>query len=78
MPAGYDPCSDDYTHAYLNRPDVQAALHANTTGIPYPWTQCRYVGFLSFPSTIYCPLSWIISLVLFTLCSLFFFLSQVI
>lgn len=32
----YDPCQDQYTNAYLNRRDVQHALHANTSGIiPY-------------------------------------------
>nr|GMD39477.1 serine carboxypeptidase-like 34 [Ipomoea batatas] len=40
-PTGYDPCASDYTEVYMNRPDVQKALHANTTGIPYPWTHCR-------------------------------------
>lgn len=39
-PAGYDPCASDYTEIYLNRPAVQAALHANVTKIPYPWTHC--------------------------------------
>lgn len=39
-PAGYDPCLPKYTEVYLNRPDVQAALHANVTKIPYPWTHC--------------------------------------
>ncbi|XP_021750570.1 serine carboxypeptidase-like 34 [Chenopodium quinoa] len=39
-PAGYDPCLDHYTDVYLNRPDVQAALHANTSKIPYAWTFC--------------------------------------
>ncbi|POO03566.1 Serine carboxypeptidase-like [Trema orientale] len=39
-PAGYDPCASDYTEVYFNRPDVQAALHANITKIPYPWTHC--------------------------------------
>eukprot|EP00257_Ricinus_communis_P017073 XP_015575420.1 serine carboxypeptidase-like 34 [Ricinus communis] len=39
-PAGYDPCASDYTEMYMNRPDVQEALHANTTKIPYPWTHC--------------------------------------
>ncbi|XP_058004559.1 serine carboxypeptidase-like 34 isoform X2 [Hevea brasiliensis] len=39
-PAGYDPCASDYTEIYLNRPDVQEALHANLTKIPYPWTHC--------------------------------------
>ncbi|THG10892.1 hypothetical protein TEA_004480 [Camellia sinensis var. sinensis] len=40
-PAGYDPCLSDYTEAYLNRADVQHALHANVTKIPYPWTHCN-------------------------------------
>ncbi|XP_019158360.1 PREDICTED: serine carboxypeptidase-like 34 [Ipomoea nil] len=39
-PSGYDPCASDYTEAYLNRPDVQKALHANVTGISYPWAHC--------------------------------------
>ncbi|KAK9691418.1 hypothetical protein RND81_09G195500 [Saponaria officinalis] len=39
-PAGYDPCASYYTEDYLNRPDVQAALHANVTKIPYNWTHC--------------------------------------
>ncbi|TKY67756.1 Serine carboxypeptidase 34 [Spatholobus suberectus] len=39
-PAGYDPCASDYTEVYLNRPEVQKALHANVTKIPYPWTHC--------------------------------------
>ncbi|KAF3455940.1 hypothetical protein FNV43_RR00583 [Rhamnella rubrinervis] len=39
-PRGYDPCVSDYTADYLNRPDVQKALHANVTNIPYPWTHC--------------------------------------
>uniref|UniRef100_A0A6M2E8R7 Carboxypeptidase n=1 Tax=Populus davidiana TaxID=266767 RepID=A0A6M2E8R7_9ROSI len=39
-PAGYDPCASDYTEIYLNGPAVQAALHANVTKIPYPWTHC--------------------------------------
>ncbi|KAK8303820.1 hypothetical protein V6Z11_D04G177600 [Gossypium hirsutum] len=41
-PAGYDPCLSNYTEVYLNRPDVQQALHANVTNISYPWTHCRY------------------------------------
>lgn len=39
-PTGYDPCLSDYTETYMNRPDVQVALHANITKIPYPWTHC--------------------------------------
>ncbi|KAJ8619033.1 hypothetical protein MRB53_015219 [Persea americana] len=37
---GFDPCSDNYIHSYLNLPQVQKALHANVTGLPYPWTNC--------------------------------------
>lgn len=39
-PAGYDPCLSDYTEVYLNRADVQQALHANVTKLPYSWTHC--------------------------------------
>ncbi|XP_059448683.1 serine carboxypeptidase-like 34 [Corylus avellana] len=39
-PSGYDPCVSEYTAEYLNRPDVQEALHANVTKISYPWTHC--------------------------------------
>ncbi|KAL1545233.1 Serine carboxypeptidase-like 40, variant 2 [Salvia divinorum] len=38
-----DPCTDDYVVAYLNRPQVQKALHANLTNIPYPWRLCSNV-----------------------------------
>ncbi|KAE8677467.1 Serine carboxypeptidase-like 40 [Hibiscus syriacus] len=30
--ANFDPCSDDCVHAYLNRADVQEAMHANVGG----------------------------------------------
>ncbi|KAG0620973.1 hypothetical protein M758_4G258800 [Ceratodon purpureus] len=44
MRAGYDPCSEDKAEIYFNRPDVQHALHANTSGvIPYAWTQCSEI-----------------------------------
>ncbi|AQK72926.1 uncharacterized protein LOC100279206 [Zea mays] len=39
-PAGYDPCTAEYSEVYFNRPDVQAALHANVTKIGYNWTRC--------------------------------------
>lgn len=39
-PAGYDPCAPEHTEAYFNRPDVQAALHANVTKLPYKWRHC--------------------------------------
>ncbi|KAL3830048.1 hypothetical protein ACJIZ3_018850 [Penstemon smallii] len=34
--SGYDPCSDQYVNAYLNKPEVQKALHANIG----PWEVC--------------------------------------
>ncbi|EXC33986.1 Serine carboxypeptidase-like 34 [Morus notabilis] len=40
IPAGYDPCIVNYATTYFNRPDVQEALHANVTKIPYPWILC--------------------------------------
>ncbi|KAJ0266132.1 hypothetical protein HA466_0001780 [Hirschfeldia incana] len=40
---GYDPCTPDYAEAYFNRKDVQVALHANVTNIPYPYTACSSV-----------------------------------
>lgn len=43
-PAGYDPCIESTTSAYFNRKDVQKALHANVTGIPYPWAHCLYTS----------------------------------
>lgn len=39
--SGYDPCTENYAEKYYNRPDVQKAMHANSTGIPYKWTACR-------------------------------------
>uniref|UniRef100_A0ACD5U5B0 Uncharacterized protein n=1 Tax=Avena sativa TaxID=4498 RepID=A0ACD5U5B0_AVESA len=41
MPMGFDPCTQTYATEYLNREDVQRALHANTTGVPYPYALCR-------------------------------------
>ncbi|CAO2820594.1 unnamed protein product [Amaranthus hypochondriacus] len=41
--SGYDPCTEKYAEKYYNRPDVQKALHANTTKIPYKWTACSEV-----------------------------------
>ncbi|GJM87115.1 hypothetical protein PR202_ga03039 [Eleusine coracana subsp. coracana] len=40
---GYDPCTETYAEKYYNRMDVQRAMHANTTGIPYRWTACSDV-----------------------------------
>ncbi|KAK4783307.1 hypothetical protein SAY86_007681 [Trapa natans] len=41
--SGYDPCTENYAEKYYNRRDVQKALHANITGIPYKWTACSDV-----------------------------------
>ncbi|CAI0416318.1 unnamed protein product [Linum tenue] len=38
--SGYDPCTETYAKAYFNRPDVQKALHANLTKLPYPYDTC--------------------------------------
>ncbi|KAF7111434.1 hypothetical protein CFC21_111452 [Triticum aestivum] len=37
----YDPCGDYHILDYMNRADVQKALHANVSGaIPYRWEPC--------------------------------------
>ncbi|KMT17266.1 hypothetical protein BVRB_2g039660 [Beta vulgaris subsp. vulgaris] len=41
--SGYDPCTEKYAERYYNRPDVQKALHANTTKLSYKWTACNEV-----------------------------------
>ncbi|CAH9138159.1 unnamed protein product, partial [Cuscuta epithymum] len=35
-----DPCLPDYTPVYLNKPEVQKAVHANVTCLPYRWDSC--------------------------------------
>ncbi|XP_031373698.1 serine carboxypeptidase-like 27 [Punica granatum] len=40
MHRAYDPCTERYSTVYFNIPEVQNALHANVTGIPYPWETC--------------------------------------
>ncbi|KAF1894319.1 hypothetical protein Lal_00027165 [Lupinus albus] len=50
-----DPCSGVYTHAYLNRVNVQEALHANVTKLKYDWESCSDIIFSKWgdsPSTI--------------------------
>ncbi|KAF4346886.1 hypothetical protein G4B88_014994 [Cannabis sativa] len=50
----FDPCSDYYVHAYLNRRDVQIAMHANVTKLPYDWEPCSDViqGWADSPHTV--------------------------
>ncbi|KAK3025240.1 hypothetical protein RJ639_044588 [Escallonia herrerae] len=40
--SAFDPCSRAYLTSYLNIPEVQKSLHANLTGLPYPWEKCRH------------------------------------
>uniref|UniRef100_A0A1J3JJF6 Carboxypeptidase n=1 Tax=Noccaea caerulescens TaxID=107243 RepID=A0A1J3JJF6_NOCCA len=40
MSRAYDPCTERYSNVYFNRVDVQKALHANVTRLPYPWKSC--------------------------------------
>jgi serine carboxypeptidase-like clade II len=47
FPRGYDPCTEKYSRKYYNLPEVQKALHANVTGIPYAWVGCRSVLLVS-------------------------------
>ena len=35
-----DVCIDYESFNYLNLPEVQKALHANRTNLPYPWGMC--------------------------------------
>ncbi|KAI5342036.1 hypothetical protein L3X38_009911 [Prunus dulcis] len=39
----FDPCSEYYAYAYLNRPYVQQALHANVTKLTHDWEPCSDV-----------------------------------
>ncbi|KAL2961049.1 hypothetical protein AAZX31_17G071100 [Glycine max] len=41
--SGYDPCTENYAEKYYNLPEVQKAMHANVTNIPYKWTACSDV-----------------------------------
>ncbi|KAK7347607.1 hypothetical protein VNO80_22143 [Phaseolus coccineus] len=43
MISGYDPCTENYAEKYYNLPEVQKAMHANLTNIPYKWTACSEV-----------------------------------
>ncbi|KAF3451011.1 hypothetical protein FNV43_RR07100 [Rhamnella rubrinervis] len=54
LPSGYDPCTEDYVVTYFNREDVQRALHANVTKLPYPYTPCSGVirGWNDSPDTV--------------------------
>ncbi|XP_055833602.1 putative serine carboxypeptidase-like 23 [Solanum dulcamara] len=36
-----DPCLPNYIQSYFNIPEVQKAMHANVTKLPYPWESCN-------------------------------------
>lgn len=36
-----DPCLEGRIFTYLNRPEVQKAIHANTTHLPFHWDFCN-------------------------------------
>ncbi|XP_071722262.1 serine carboxypeptidase 1-like [Rutidosis leptorrhynchoides] len=44
----FDPCSDDYMDSYLNRENVQAALHVKPTN----WSKCGEVEWADSPTTV--------------------------
>lgn len=51
---GDDPCINYYVSMYLNRPDVQRSLHANTSTLSYEWSGCSVVlrAWVDAPSSI--------------------------
>ncbi|WOK93994.1 serine carboxypeptidase-like 35 [Canna indica] len=44
----YDPCAISMPDVYLNRLDVQKALHANVSNLPYSYSACRSVAMYCF------------------------------
>lgn len=50
----YVPRSPHYVYAYMNRPDVQEALHANVTKVKHDWQPCSEVitNWRDSPSTV--------------------------
>ncbi|KAK2986939.1 hypothetical protein RJ640_009082 [Escallonia rubra] len=40
---GVDVCMTEERHLYFNLPEVQKALHANRTNLPYGWSMCSDV-----------------------------------
>ncbi|PHT98595.1 Serine carboxypeptidase-like 44 [Capsicum chinense] len=43
MSVGVDVCLTSERYFYFNLPEVQKALHANRTNLPYEWTMCNSV-----------------------------------
>lgn len=40
MSMGVDVCMTSERYFYFNLPEVQKALHANRTNLPYEWRMC--------------------------------------
>lgn len=40
MSVGVDVCMTSERYFYFNLPEVQKALHANRTNLPYEWSMC--------------------------------------
>ncbi|KAJ9567502.1 hypothetical protein OSB04_003468 [Centaurea solstitialis] len=53
----FDPCSDFYVDTYLNRAEVQEALHVRNTS----WSHCGGVGWTDSPTTILPTISQLIA-----------------
>lgn len=48
---GVDVCMDSEIEFYLNLPEVQKALHANTTHLTYNWTLCSHSSSLNYSNS---------------------------
>ncbi|KAJ0041992.1 hypothetical protein Pint_17225 [Pistacia integerrima] len=50
----FDPCVNNYVRKYFNQKEVQRALHANVTNLPYPYTLCssQLTKWTDSPSTV--------------------------
>lgn len=55
---------------YFNRPDVQRALHANVTKLPFPWTGCAALDYSQYaPHLQYSLLSYFWHMTLVSPCA---------
>ena len=41
LSAAYDPCTENHSIVYFNRPEVQTALHVDLDHKPTTWETCR-------------------------------------
>ncbi|KAJ0080217.1 hypothetical protein Patl1_23515 [Pistacia atlantica] len=54
IPSTFDPCVNNYVRKYFNQKEVQRALHANVTNLPYPYTLCssQLSKWIDSPTTV--------------------------